>query len=289
MAVDDPSKQYDPTEVMPLEDEDLAAFGERLENLPLDEAEWVARLFAECRRARASESLLLSRECDAGGQLQDLQMDLAQIVLDAAEWLRTLWAVGYMGGSRFPSAPRSDFPAVEVEDVLKSALFARIRQGKRPLPFPPPTRGGVPWHELVELEGPFQVRAEIQRDADGKAVGVAIEDCPHWDILDEIAPAQEYLVQHQAKGPVYRLALASSGATLTREPPRWTREILLQERRGFRSFVLHWPKPDTTSQAVPLRAATWDRAEAEALHWIALHHPEMYGQVRFERLESNAQ
>lgn len=286
MAEVDPSGLYDPTDVMPLDEEDLAALGERLESLPLEDAEWVARVFAECRRARASESLLLARDSDASGRLQDLEQDLAQIVLDAAEWLRTLWAVGYMGGNRFPSAPRTEFPVVEVEDVLKSALFARIRQGKRPLPFPPPTRAGVPWHELVESAGPFRVQAEIQRDDEGKAIGASVEACPHWDILSETVAAREYLVQHRAKGPVYRLALGPAGATLTREPPRWSREILLQERRGFRSFLLHWPKPDATLQAVPLRAATWDRAEAEALHWIALHHPEMYGQVRFERLEA---
>ncbi|MCK7492753.1 MAG: hypothetical protein MZW92_15395 [Comamonadaceae bacterium] len=284
MAEVDPSGLYDPTDVMPLDEEDLAALGERLESLPLEDAEWVARVFAECRRARASESSLLARDSDASGRLQDLEQDLAQIVLDAAEWLRTLWAVGYMGGSRFPSAPRTEFPVVEVEDVLKSALFARIRQGKRPLPFPPPTRGGVPWHELVEAAGPFQVQAEIQRDDEGKAIGALVEACPHWDILSETVAAREYLVQHRAKGPVHR----------RRWGPRAPRSRA--SRRGGRAKSCSRSAADSaayrtgrspTRRCKPsLRATTWDRAEAEALHWIALHHPEMYGQVRFERLEA---
>ena len=33
------------------------------------------------------------------------------------------------------------------------------------------------------------------------------------------------------------------------------------------------------------QAATWDRAESEAGSWIAGQHPEMYGQILFERLE----
>lgn len=289
MALDPSSELHDPTELMPLDEEELTGFAERLEALPLDDAQWVARLLMECRRARGAESLLLARSSDAAGQLQDLQQDLVQVVLDAAEWLRTLWAVGYMGASRFPAAPRSEFPAIEIEDVLKSALFARIREGKRPLPFPPPTRAGVPWHEAVEAPGPFEVEAEIQRDADGKVLGAAIEACPHWEILSEIEPGRNYLVQHRGKGPIYRLAAGADGARLTREPPRWTREIMLQERGGFRSFLLHWPRPDAGVQAVPLRAASWERAEAEAQHWIALHHPEMYGQVRFERVDTRGQ
>jgi hypothetical protein len=39
----------------------------------------------------------------------------------------------------------------------KSALFARLLEGKEPLPFPPPTSFSYPWYDLVELPGPHTV------------------------------------------------------------------------------------------------------------------------------------
>ncbi len=74
-------------------------------------------------------------------------------------------------------------------------------------------------------------------------------------------------------------------AQLTREPPRWTRRIRLQERGGLRSFTLEWSKDETQTQAVPLRATHWERAESEASYWIAANHPQLYGQVSFERID----
>ena len=38
-------------------------------------------------------------------------------------------------------------------------------------------------------------------------------------------------------------------------------------------------------QSISLRAATWERAESEAGYWIVTKHPEMYGQVKFEKAE----
>jgi hypothetical protein len=73
--------------------------------------------------------------------------------------------------------------------------------------------------------------------------------------------------------------------SLTKVPPRWTRRIRARERGGFRNFTLEWPKAEGQLREVPLRAATWERAESEAAHWIATEHPEMYGQVSFERIE----
>jgi hypothetical protein len=275
-------------EDVPLDDEELLGYAERLERLPLEEAEWVARVLRECQRARAMESRLLARTADAAGQLQDLEQDLALIVLDAAEWLRILWDVGYMGANRLPAKPRTQFPVVELEDVLKSALFARIRRGKRPLPFPPPTRQGVPWHELVEEEGPHSVEAEILKDEHGVPVGAVIEACRHWHVIGEPAAGRDYTVQHSGKGPLFRLTVTSEGSQLSRVPPIWTRRIRMQERGGLRSFILVWPQPEGQVQPVALRAGTWERAEAEAQHWIALNHPELYGQVRFERDETAA-
>ena len=215
-----------------------------------------------------------------------IEAQLAQVALDAAEWLKTLWNVGYMGAGSFPSQPRSAFPLVELEDVLKSALFARIRQGKRPLPFPPPTRHGLPWHDLLESQDETHaVHAEIVRDGQHQAIGAIIDGCANWNIVEEVEIDREYLVQHRGKGPFFRLQFEQGVTTLRREPPRWTRRILSQERGGFRSYTLEWPQDDGKMQSIPLRAATWERAESEADYWIASTHPEMYGQMSFDRVE----
>ena len=138
--------------VDPLDADELMNFAERIEQLSPADAEWVGSLFQECMRARMREAELLSGLTEAGAtESTEFDAQLAQVALDAAEWLKTLWNVGYMGAGSFPSQPRSAFPLIELEDVIKSALFARIREGKRPLPFPPPTRHGLPWHDLVEL------------------------------------------------------------------------------------------------------------------------------------------
>ncbi len=274
---------------MPLDADELMLLSERIEKLPAADAEWVSRLFQECLRARMHEAELLSTGicADAPGVGANIEEQLAQVALDTAEWLKTLWNVGYMGASSFPSQPRSAFPLVELEDVLKSALFARIRQGKRPLPFPPPTRNGLPWHELLESEDDSHaIDAEIVRDGHGQALGAIIAGCSSWNVLEEVVKDREYLVQHRGKGPLFRLQFNRPSTVLHREPPRWKRRIRLQERGGYRSYMLEWPKDDGTMQEVALRAATWERAESEAAFWIASTHPEMYGQVSFERVES---
>lgn len=286
------------TDAEPLDAEVLMEYSERIAALPPDDASWVGRLFDECLRARLHEAELLAAAADEDGEVGAtaeaptspaggaLSEDLAQVALDTAEWLKTLWQVGYMGAGSFPSAPRSAFPSVELEDVLMSSLFARIRQGKRPLPFPPPTRNGSPWHELLDGESEAHVvDAEIVADEDGKPLAATIDACSDWRVVEELQPGSEYLLQHQGKGPLFRLQLATGTATLRREPPRWSRVIALVERGGFRSFVLYWGQEDGHEQSIPLRAATWERAQAEAEYWIAARHPEMYGQIRFERRE----
>jgi hypothetical protein len=273
---------------MPLDADELMMFSDRIEQLPAAEAEWVSRLFQECLRARTHEAELISGSAqgEGGNEQGNMEEQMAQVALDAAEWLKTLWNVGYMGGGSFPSQPRSAFPLVELEDVLKSALFARIRQGKRPLPFPPPTRDGLPWHELLESgDDSHHVDAEIVRDGHGQALGAVIAGCSHWNVVEEVDKDREYIVQHRGKGPLFRLQFSPVSTVLRREPPRWQRRIRSQERGGYRSYTLEWPKEDGGLQDVPLRAATWERAESEADYWIANTHPEMYGQVSFERIE----
>lgn len=268
----------------PLDADELMNFAERIEQLPADHAEWVSRLLQECLRARMREAELLAETLDTDCGTGELEQQLAGIALDTAEWLKTLWDVGYMGAGSFPSQPRSAFPTVELEDVLKSALFARIRQGKRPLPFPPPTRQGSPWHEIVESRGETHtVDAEIIRDEQGRALAARIEACADWRIVEEIVGEREYIVQHQGKGPRYHLQLDVFSAELRREAPRWTQRIRQQERGGYRSYTLEWQPENGNPQAVALRAANWERAESEAGYWVAMNHPEMYGQLSFER------
>ncbi|SBT03408.1 conserved hypothetical protein [Candidatus Accumulibacter aalborgensis] len=279
------------TQDKPLDADDLIELAGRAAQLPAADAEWVGHLLQELLRARTHEAELLAEQASfarATGQDSDeLDDHLVQVALDTAEWLRTLWNVGYMGAGSFRSRPRSAFPAIDLEDVRKSSLFARIRQGKHVLPFPPPTRHGLPWHALLEnSEQAHAVTAEIIRDETGLPLAAIIEGCAEWNIITEPVENRECLVQHQGKGPTYRLRLADDDrAELRREAPTATRRICLEGRSGFRSYTLEWPQADGQAQFVALRAATWERAEAEAEHWLASTHPELYGQIRFERCE----
>lgn len=263
-----------------LDEEQLMAMALRLENIPLDEAEWVAELFMECRRARESEARLLAESALQNTPSRD--EDITQLVLDTTQWLKTLWNVGYLGNSLMPAQPRSEFPQIEVEDILKSALFARIRQGKPPLPFPPPTRQGMPWHEIVESLEEFTVEASILHDEEGKPQRAVIEGCRFWHILESAPPA--YLVQHQGKGPRYHLTregTESATARLQREAPSKNCRIIQQFRAGYRSFMLEWPYPDGRMRAISLKATHPERAISEAHSWLAHHHPEDYGRISF--------
>ena len=270
-----------------LDADELMNFGDRIDTLPPADAEWVSRLLQECLRARMHEAELLENRVEEGAAARDdtaLDLQLAQVALDAAEWLKTLWDVGYMGSGSFPSQPRTSFPLIGLEDVMKSSLFARIREGKRPLPFPPPTRRGLPWHDLVEgAAESHPVEAEIIGDEQNGAIRAIIEGCADWQVIEEAVRGSEFIVQHRGKGPLFRLQVDSFFSTLQRQPPHWERQIRFQERAGVHSFTLLWPKADGHVQEIPLRAATWERAESEAAYWIATNNPEMYGQVKFER------
>ena len=226
----------------PLDADELMNFAERIEHLPPADAQWAERLFQECLRSRMHEAELLAKPADAGGVSgREFEMQLVQLALDTSEWLNTLWNVGYMGADCFPAQPRSAFPMIGMEDVLKSALFARIREGKRPLPFPPPTRQGLPWHDLLEGQRDTHVvAAEILCDETGRAIAANIEACPDWRLVEECDAGREYIVQHLGKGPLFRLRLDQAAATLRREAPRWQRRIRLQERGGFSSYTLEW-------------------------------------------------
>ena len=278
-------------EIDPLDAEELMGFADRIGDLSPDDFDWVSRLFQECMRARMREAELLERNHvgerdNSGNEHQEQDLELVQLALDTAEWLKTLWNVGYMGAGNFPVQPRTSFPLIEQEDVLKSSLFARIREGKRPLPFPPPTRKGLPWHDLIDGMVSHDVEARIVRDEQGTIVNVIVEGGGDWRVIEEVAKESEYVIQHRGKGPLYRLQLNLHFSTLQREPPYWEKPIRFQERGGIRSYTLLWTKPDGGMQEIPLRALSWERAEADAAYWVALNHPEMYGQVSFGLTES---
>ena len=264
-----------------LDEDEMAAFAARLEDLPPEHFDWVFSLFMECRRARAAEAQQASDHTLAGVG----DNELTQAVLDTAEWLRTLWEVGYMGSSSFPTQPRTGFPTINSEDIARSALLARIRLGKHPLPFPPPTRHGVPWHEVVESEDIMAVQAEVCREGD--VAWVNIEGCAEWQLLQEEEPGRVFRVQHRYKGPVYRLSLDEAGSgRLQRCPPETRRRIIRQARGGINAFLLEWPKEGGKTVNVPLPAASSGRAEDEARRWVAIHHPALYGQIAFEHIEA---
>ena len=259
-----------------LSDETFAALAERIESLPIEHVDWVVQIFLECRRAREAEAQYI-----AAGEQGAAGGDPTRLVLATAVWLRTLWEVGYMGSDVLPALPRSDFPQINVEDILKSALFARIRHGKRPLPFPPPTRDGMPWHEVVESDQPIAVRAEVTPN--GQCI---IEGCGSW-LVQAAEANRSYVVQHRGKGPLYRLALNDQGGgTLHMQPAGVVRRIVRQERVGIVAWLLEWPQENGAIAQVPLRAPSWERAEAEAQRWVALRHPDLYGQIRYERSEA---
>jgi hypothetical protein len=263
----------------PLDAEELQSFGEKILALPEQDHEWVMSLYQECVRARMAEAEHLAAGLEAETQVREMAQDVAQVVLDAAEWLRTLWEVGYMGSGHLPASPRSSFPQVEVEDVLKSALLARIRCGKRPLPFPPPTRDGVPWHEIVDAASEERVDAQPIVD-EGSVIAFAIAGDSGWDVVEAL-DVDRFRLQHRGKGPLYLLVRDESGFALSRQAPTTERVILSRSRAGMRAFALVWPADDGRIREVSLRAATPERAEVEAGYWIARQHPDRYGQIRF--------
>lgn len=261
-----------------MSDDELAACAERAEFLPEEDAGWVTQVLLECRRARSALESVATANGEAATDL--VSADLTQVVLDTAEWLRTLWEVGYMGANTLPVPPRTHFPQIEVEDVLKSALFTRIRHGKHPLPFAPPTRWGSPWHEVVETFEAQSVEAEIIDD-EGKPAFAIVDGCNRWRIVRS-DDAKAHVIQHEGKGPLYRLSVDPFMSTLQRLQPEARRRILVRERAGLRHFMLEWKNDSGATEEVPLRAATREGAEAAAGAWIARHHPQHYGQVAFE-------
>lgn len=62
-------------------------------------------------------------------------------------WIKTARESGYGAEDWLPT----------YSDILKSALFERLRNGKEPLPFPPPRAMSCPWYAVVEDVGPHYI------------------------------------------------------------------------------------------------------------------------------------
>ena len=103
-------------------------------------------------------------------------------------------------------------------------------------------------------------------------------------MVDLSDKAGEYVIQYRGRGPLFRLSITPYFSTLKREQAVWTRRIVERERSGTHHYFLLWPADNPSGiQEIPLPAANWERAESEAAYWVATNHPEMYGQIRFER------
>jgi hypothetical protein len=76
-----------PNEDLPLDADELMNFADRIEQLPPADAEWVGRLLQECMRCRMHEAELLAEAHGLGSSHSEHEDQLAQIALDAAEWL----------------------------------------------------------------------------------------------------------------------------------------------------------------------------------------------------------
>ena len=59
----------------------------------------------------------------------------------------------------------------------------------------------------------------------------------------------------------------------------------VKQKLRYRQFLSLCEEIGAIAQ-VPLRAPNWERAEAEAQRWVALRHPDLYGQIRYERSEA---
>ena len=58
------------------------------------------------------------------------------------------------------SAQDGNMPGGNIMRASRSALFARLLEGKPALPHPPPTRYAHPWYAVIEEPGPHQVRMD---------------------------------------------------------------------------------------------------------------------------------
>jgi len=78
----------------------------------------------------------------------------------------------------------------------KSALFARLLEGKEPLPYPPPTSFSYPWYDIIETPGKYQVTlGGLVADANANDTGehLLLNQCP-WTVVRHNEGGGRFLV-----------------------------------------------------------------------------------------------
>lgn len=92
-------------------------------------------------------------------------------------------------------------PPVHHRISPKSALFARLLEGKQPLPFPPPTSYSYPWYDIIETPGKYQVsigapwssaNAPNEEGMPGEGKYIVLNQCA-WEIVRENTAAADFL------------------------------------------------------------------------------------------------
>lgn len=125
----------------------------------------------------------------------------------------------------------------------KSALFARLLNGRDPLPYPPPTSFSYPWYAVIEEPGPFRS-------------GDVYCEIPPADVQDAGAPPVLWINQHgwtiQARNaPAEALEGLQQRLRATETPDRtcvWTPELTREVRAAYaalpeyRVSVDPWPE-----------------------------------------------
>ncbi|MBI1890852.1 MAG: hypothetical protein HYS18_09415 [Burkholderiales bacterium] len=73
----------------------------------------------------------------------------------------------------------------------QSALFARLLEGKAPLPYPPPTTYSYPWYDIIEKPGKYHVSVSGVHVEDGHE-SIELNQCT-WPILRKSGGASDFL------------------------------------------------------------------------------------------------
>lgn len=130
----------------------------------------------------------------------------------------------------------------------KSALFARLLDGRPALPFPPPTSFSYPWYTIIEVKGPHAVRlggastlGSLFKGTSGASgeFSLLINQCA-WSVLDANAAARSLLdLQPQLE------ALASRDEDGTIGFFVWTDDLLQRVKGSYAA------KPEFTVQHGP--------------------------------------
>ena len=118
-----------------------------------------------------------------------------------ASLLRWLNCLGREKGSAILQELCQD-PVQMRADIEHSLLLLRLLQGKEPLLYPPPLRGGYPWYELIETgEGTGYDVVEMPKDG---VPHLLINQSLQWRILEKIG-LQEWIVTYRKDGERFRV------------------------------------------------------------------------------------